>query len=68
MRKLAEVQREARIGCWYDNVAGSLLGSSKREKQDGEEEVVKALEEKYDALKDKLLAEVTQFMLLKHSK
>ena len=54
------MQRQARLDCWYDNVAGTLLGSSKQEKLDGEEEVVKALEEKYDALKDKLLAEVSK--------
>ena len=58
---MAEVQREARLGCWYDNIATSLLGaSSKGEKSDGDDEVLKALEEKYDALKDKLLAEVSR--------
>ena len=57
---MAEVQREARVGCWYDNIANSLLGdSSQKDVKEGEEEVVRALEEKYDALKDKLLAEVS---------
>lgn len=56
---MAEAQRMARLGSWHDNVATSLLGASQQsEKKAEEEEVVKALEDKYDALKDKLLSEV----------
>ena len=59
IRKMAEMQRMTRLGCWHDNVANSLLGAStKNENRAEEAEVMKALEEKYDALKDKLLAEV----------
>ena len=61
---MALLQRQARVDCWYDNVAGTLLGGGgggrvDRNEQTEENQVVKALEEKYDALKDKLLAEVS---------
>ncbi|XP_076812765.1 uncharacterized protein LOC143459471 isoform X1 [Clavelina lepadiformis] len=59
IRKMALLQRQARVDCWYDNVAGTLLGGGRVDgnKQNEDDQVVKALEEKYDALKDKLLAE-----------
>lgn len=53
----------ARCEKWYDNIATSLLGIKRKGAQrastvaPSEEELVEALEEKYDALKDKLLAE-----------
>lgn len=44
---------------WNDNVAGSLLGTGGfSSTKDEEKELMKALDQKYDALKDKLLAEV----------
>jgi hypothetical protein len=53
-----------------DNIAAVLLGDRSRSESDGEEDeesgetteasVVKALEDKYDAMKDKLLMEVNK--------
>nr|CAB3228489.1 trichohyalin-like [Phallusia mammillata] len=58
LRKLAQVQRQARADGWCDNVAGSLLGlEDAHQRKEEEEEVLRALEDKYDLLKDKLLAE-----------
>ena len=63
MTQLRAVQHQARRHRWYDNIAVSLLGQkSVGHKPDGsnipsEEELLGALEEKYDALKDKLIAE-----------
>ena len=57
------VQAMARCEKWYDNIATCLLGIKRKGTQrvstvaPTEEELVEALEEKYDALKDKLLAE-----------
>ena len=63
LTQLRAVQHQARRLRWYDNIAVSLLGQKTRGHQpDGEnipteEELLGALEEKYDALKDKLIAE-----------
>lgn len=48
---------------WYDNLAASVLGLKRKQarlttEESAEEELVEALEQKYDALKDKLLTEV----------
>lgn len=65
-------QNMAREEKWYNNVAPIIMGRSQStaEKQEGEEnneetEVVKALKDKYDALKDKLLMEVKMMLKLK---
>lgn len=47
---------------WYDNLAACVLGLKRNQarpsaKESAEEELVDALEKKYDALKDKLMAE-----------
>ena len=47
---------------WYDNLAACVLGLQRKQARAGaeesaEQELVEALEQKYDALKDKLLAE-----------
>ena len=53
----------ARCEKWYDNIAACLFGMKRKAAERAslatptEEELVEALEEKYDALKDKLLAE-----------
>nr|XP_018667550.1 trichohyalin isoform X2 [Ciona intestinalis] len=52
LRELGKEQEKARIQGYHDNVASSLLGTN------DEEEVIQALEDKYDAIKDKYLAEV----------
>ena len=65
MKQLKLAQSMAREEKWHDNVATLLFdqGSSTVENEDeleGEDtEVVKALQEKYDAMKDKLLMEVS---------
>nr|XP_039263423.1 trichohyalin-like isoform X2 [Styela clava] len=55
LRMIAKVQWKARSERWLDNVAESLL--RKPEVSSQEDEVLKALEDKYDAMKDKLYAE-----------
>ena len=63
LTQLRAVQHQARRHRWYDNIAVSLLGQKSaghKPDQDNipsEEELLGALEEKYDALKDKLIAE-----------
>ena len=56
-------QKVARQEKWYNNVTLILMGDGQtvaenEEVNDKETEVVKALQDKYDALKDKLLMEV----------
>ena len=57
-------QSVARDEKWYDNVAtllieqGNSTVTNEDEVKEEDTEVVKALQEKYDALKDKLLMEV----------
>ncbi|XP_077983007.1 uncharacterized protein LOC144437842 isoform X2 [Glandiceps talaboti] len=55
LKQLKIVQNMARTQKWYDNVAGVLFDVT--QKMTTEDKMVKALEEKYDALRDKLLAE-----------
>lgn len=55
LRAIAKSLWRARNEKWFDNVAAILLQS---DLSDEEEEIVDALEKKYDALKDKLIAEV----------
>lgn len=48
---------------WHDNLAACVLGLKRKQarlttEESAEEELVEALEQKYDALKDKLLTEV----------
>lgn len=63
LSQLRTVQHQARRYRWYDNIAVSLLGVKKHARKPDqadiptEEELLDALEEKYDALKDKLIAE-----------
>ena len=66
LKQLKMVQAMARKQQWYDNLANTLLSTDQpiRAQQEGEplseeeEKLVKALEEKYDAARDQLLAEV----------
>ncbi|XP_070559138.1 trichohyalin-like isoform X2 [Ptychodera flava] len=55
LKQLKLVHNTARTQKWYDNVATTLLGG--KQKMTTEETLMKALEDKYDALRDKLLAE-----------
>ncbi|XP_032219683.2 trichohyalin [Nematostella vectensis] len=62
LQQLKQVQFLARRERWYDNIAAALLGVKRLPKcansqAPTEDELVEALEEKYDALKDKLLME-----------
>jgi hypothetical protein len=62
LQQLQQVQLMARQQKWYDNIAATLLGVNRTRNASSaqapsEDELVEALEEKYDALKDKLLAE-----------
>ena len=56
------MQAMARKHQWYDNVATILLGGRQDAPADGltteEAELVRALDKKYDAARDKLLTEV----------
>lgn len=52
----------ARKERWYDNLAACVLGLKRAQarvagEESAEEELVEALEQKYDAIKDKLLTE-----------
>ncbi|XP_078676996.1 uncharacterized protein LOC144913832 [Branchiostoma floridae x Branchiostoma belcheri] len=58
LKQLKTVQYRARADRWYDNVAAVLLtGERPASPEEGgsEGELVKALEDKYDALRDKLI-------------
>ncbi len=57
---MKQVQFIARLHGWNDNVAHAVLQVKGQGEEVTEEQLVKALEHKYDALKDKLLAEVRQ--------
>ena len=57
LRSIAMLQRQSRVHSFHDNVATALLGSVTDAGEDSE--VLKALEEKYDAVKDKFLADVS---------
>lgn len=47
---------------FHDNVSHVLLDQSKRDNmEEGEEELIQALEDKYDALKDKLIEAVSDW-------
>ena len=65
LKQLKLAQSVARDEKWHDNVATLLMeqGNSTVISEDGlkeeDTEVVKALQEKYDALKDKLLMEAS---------
>ena len=55
------VQNVARKGKWYDNVAAALLGIKRSQGErvhTTDDDIVDALEQKYDALKEKVLLEV----------
>lgn len=58
MKQLKLVQFIARTNAWCDTVAATLLETKTNEDVVTEEKLVKALEGKYDALRDKLLMEV----------
>lgn len=64
MKQIKQVQFIARLHSWNDNVAQAVLRA--KDQGDGvtENQLVKALENKYDALKDKLLAEVRPFGII----
>lgn len=69
LTQLRTAQHQARRHRWYDNIAVSLLGmkvSGQKSNQDNvpsDEQLLGALEEKYDALKDKLIAESLMYEL-----
>lgn len=49
---------------FHDNMSHVLLDQSKRDNmEEGEEELIQALEDKYDALKDKLIEAVSDWQL-----
>lgn len=54
---------KARVRQWYDNVAAAVLTSATiSEALNPEQEILTALNQKYDALKDKLILEVMTFI------
>jgi len=61
---MVKVQRMLQKEGWHDNVAHVLVGKSEKKAQDGDgddedKQMVDALEEKYDALREKLLEAVS---------
>ena len=63
LKQLQSVHSMACKERWYDNLAACVLGLKRKQarlttEESAEEELVEALEQKYDALKDKLLTEV----------
>ena len=62
LKQLQSVHSMARKERWYDNLAACVLGLKRAQaraagEESVEEELVEALEQKYDAIKDKLLTE-----------
>ena len=62
LKQLQSVHMMACQERWYDNLAVCVLGLKRNQarpsaEESAEEELVEALEKKYDALKDKLIAE-----------
>ncbi|XP_071495122.1 uncharacterized protein [Diadema antillarum] len=57
LKQLKQVQFIARANKWNDNVAATVLVTKEETEAVTEEQLVKALESKYDAMRDKLLAE-----------
>lgn len=62
LKQLQSVHTMARKERWYDNLAACVLGLKRAQaratgEESAEEELVEALEQKYDAIKDKLLTE-----------
>jgi len=54
------VQEMARKQHWYENVSTVLLSpDTQTENEDPEQEVINAVNRKYDSLKDKLILEVS---------
>ena len=59
LKQLKQVQFIARANGWNDNVAATVLVTKADSEKVTEEELMKALESKYDVMRDKLLAEVS---------
>ena len=62
LKQLQSVHTMACQERWYDNLAACVLGLKRKQarpsaEESAEEELVEALEQKYDAMKDKLLTE-----------
>ena len=57
---MKQVQFIARTNGWNDNVAGTVLVTKSDSSEVTEEQLIKALEVKYDTLRDKLLSEVSK--------
>ncbi|XP_071784125.1 uncharacterized protein [Asterias amurensis] len=57
LKQLKQVQFIARTNGWNDNVAGTVLVTKSDSSEVTEEQLIKALEVKYDTLRDKLLSE-----------
>ena len=62
LKQLQSVHTMACQERWYDNLASCVLGLKRKtaatsSEESAEQELVEALEQKYDALKDKLLTE-----------
>ena len=62
LKQLQSVHTMACQERWYDNLAACVLGLKRKSaatssEESAEQELVEALEQKYDALKDKLLTE-----------
>lgn len=62
LKQLQSVHTMACQERWYDNLAACVLGLKRTQarpsaEESAEEELVEALEQKYDAMKDKLLTE-----------
>ncbi|XP_041457735.1 trichohyalin-like isoform X3 [Lytechinus variegatus] len=57
LKQLKQVQFIARANGWNDNVAATVLVTKSDTEMVSEEQLLKALENKYDVMRDKLLAE-----------
>lgn len=62
LQQIVKMQSMVEDEGFHDNVSHVLLDQSKRDNmEEGEEELIQALEDKYDALKDKLIEAVSDW-------
>lgn len=67
LQQMVKMQSMVEEEGFHDNVSHVLLHQPKDGLEEGEEELIQALEEKYDALKDKLIEAVrNEIQLLTH--
>lgn len=62
LQQIVKMQSMVEDEGFHDNMSHVLLDQSKRDNmEEGEEELIQALEDKYDALKDKLIEAVSDW-------